>query len=107
MHIEDIRYIDTKSFKEQYINNENSIQKDENNEQGKTHDDKNQIEPLEEHTQRSRDRYSSYSTSMDFTEEENNKKNIFKLGNSDIWACKECIVKGDKWFMKQHRYQRL
>jgi hypothetical protein len=53
----------------------------------------------EEHTQRSRDHS---STSNNFIEEENNK-NIYKIGNSDTWACKECKCKGDKWFVKQHQ----
>jgi len=53
-----------------------------------------------EHTQRSRDH--SSSDSINYMEEEN-KKNMFRIGNSDIWACKECKVKDDKWFMKQHQ----
>jgi hypothetical protein len=27
---------------------------------------------------------------------------IYRLGHSDIWACKNCKQKGDKWFMKIH-----
>jgi hypothetical protein len=34
--------------------------------------------------------------------EEENKNNIYRLGNSDTWACKECKVKDDRHFMKQH-----
>jgi hypothetical protein len=29
-------------------------------------------------------------------------QNIYRLGNSDSWACKYCKLKGDKWFMGQH-----
>lgn len=29
--------------------------------------------------------------------------NIFRLGHSDIWACKNCALKDDIWFMEQHR----
>jgi hypothetical protein len=35
--------------------------------------------------------------------EQENNKNIYRLGNSDTWACKECKSKGDKWYMKQHQ----
>jgi hypothetical protein len=28
--------------------------------------------------------------------EQENNKNIYRLGNSDTWACKECKSKGDK-----------
>jgi len=27
--------------------------------------------------------------------EQENNKNIYRLGNSDTWACKECKSKGD------------
>jgi len=27
---------------------------------------------------------------------------IYRLGHSDRWACKNCSVKGDKWFMLTH-----
>ena len=39
--------------------------------------------------------------------EQENNKNIYRLGNSDTWACKECKSKGDKWFMKQHFCKRV
>jgi hypothetical protein len=29
-------------------------------------------------------------------------ESIYRLGHSDNWACKNCILKGDKWFMQQH-----
>jgi hypothetical protein len=35
--------------------------------------------------------------------EQENNKNIYRLGNSDTWACKESKSKGDKWYMKQHQ----
>ena len=41
-------------------------------------------------------------SSINYIEEEN-KKNIYRIGNSDTWACKECKIKDDKWFMKQHQ----
>ncbi len=27
---------------------------------------------------------------------------IYRLGHSDTFACKNCNLKGDKWFMRQH-----
>jgi hypothetical protein len=27
---------------------------------------------------------------------------IYRLGHSDTWACKDCNIKGDKWFMLTH-----
>jgi hypothetical protein len=27
---------------------------------------------------------------------------IYRLGHSDLFACKNCNVKGDKWFMMKH-----
>ena len=27
---------------------------------------------------------------------------IYRLGHSDLFACKSCKVKGDKWFMLTH-----
>jgi hypothetical protein len=38
---------------------------------------------------------------------EENKKNIYRLGNTDTWACKECKSKGDKHFKKQHQCKGL
>lgn len=29
--------------------------------------------------------------------------NIYRLGHSDTWACKNCSLKDDRWFMEQHR----
>jgi hypothetical protein len=29
-------------------------------------------------------------------------KSIFRLGHSDMWACKNCRQRGDKWFMQKH-----
>jgi hypothetical protein len=29
-------------------------------------------------------------------------KAIYRLGHSDLFACKNCNVKGDKWFMLEH-----
>ena len=105
IHIEDNRNNNTKTVNKQENNNWNSPQYDESNEEGDLLNNKNQVEPSDEHTQRSRDHsLSSYSTN--FIEEEN-KKNIYRLGNSDTWACKECKSKGDKWFMKQHFCKRV
>ena len=71
--------------------------------QKKNYRNENQVESSDEHTQHSRDH--SYS-SNNFIEEQN-KKNAFRIENSDTWGCKECKVKGDKWFMKQHRYKGI
>jgi hypothetical protein len=100
MCYEDNRNKNTDPFTEKINNNENSHQNDENNEQDKLSNDRNQIDTLEEHTQRSRDHQSD---SQNFIEEEN-KKNIYRLGNSDTGACKECMSRGDKWFMQQYKY---
>src|SRR5215207_5465939 len=27
---------------------------------------------------------------------------IYRLGHSDIWACKNCKQTGDKWYMQKH-----
>jgi hypothetical protein len=27
---------------------------------------------------------------------------IYRLGHSDRWACKDCNIRGDKWFMLTH-----
>jgi hypothetical protein len=27
---------------------------------------------------------------------------IYRLGSTDNWACKNCSMKGDTWFMKKH-----
>ena len=75
-------------------------QLEDNNEQEKPAIDKNQIKSLNVHLQRPHD--NSYtSSSINFNKE--NKDNIFRKGNSDTWACKECKVTGDKWFMQQHQ----
>jgi hypothetical protein len=29
-------------------------------------------------------------------------QNIDRLVHSDIWACNNCKLKGDKWYMRQH-----
>ena len=72
----------------------------DNNAQEKSAININQIESLDENFQRSHDN-SFTSISINFIEE--NKDNIFRKGNSDTWACKECKVTGDKWFMQQHQ----
>ncbi|HJT46889.1 MAG TPA: hypothetical protein VJ729_01815 [Nitrososphaeraceae archaeon] len=30
------------------------------------------------------------------------QESLYRLGHSDTWACKNCIQKGDTWFMQQH-----
>lgn len=32
----------------------------------------------------------------------NNLLGIYRLGHSDTFACQNCKIKGDKWFMKEH-----
>jgi DNA replicative helicase MCM subunit Mcm2 (Cdc46/Mcm family) len=29
-------------------------------------------------------------------------QNIYRIGHSDTWACHNCKIKGDKWYMRQH-----
>jgi hypothetical protein len=29
-------------------------------------------------------------------------KSIYRLGHSDTWACHNCKLRGDKWFMQKH-----
>ncbi len=30
------------------------------------------------------------------------KEFIYRIGNTDVWACKKCAVRDDKWFMQIH-----
>jgi hypothetical protein len=96
---EDIRNNAPISINKQEKNNENNHYNNGNSELENISNDENQLEPSDEHTQRSR---GHSSTSNNFIEAEN-KKNIYRIGNSDTWSCKECKIKGDKWFMKQHQ----
>ena len=34
-------------------------------------------------------------------------QNIYRLGHSDMWACTNCNLKGDKWYMQQHLCRRI
>jgi hypothetical protein len=98
MHGEDIRNNNPKSVNNQEENAKSNTQDNGNSEPENISIDKKHLTLSNAHTQRSRDHL---STSNNFMEEEN-KKNIYRLGNSDTWACKECKVKDDKHFMKQH-----
>jgi hypothetical protein len=31
-----------------------------------------------------------------------NKGSIYRIGYTDIWACRKCNLQGDKWYMRQH-----
>lgn len=31
-----------------------------------------------------------------------NKVDIYRIGNTDTFACNDCRLKGDKWFMREH-----
>jgi hypothetical protein len=79
---------------------ENQKQPEDNNKQEKSVINKNQIESLNEYLQHPHDGLSSSKT-INFIEE--NKKNIFRIGNTDRLECKECMDKGDKWYMLQHQ----
>ena len=35
-------------------------------------------------------------------EEEPFPNYIYRIGRTDIWACKNCKIKDDIWFMKKH-----
>ena len=37
-----------------------------------------------------------------FHRDPNRSNTIYRIGRSDNWACKNCRLKGDKWFMRQH-----
>lgn len=73
-------------------------QQEDNNEQEKYAINKNQIESLNEHLKHP---YDNNSETINFIEE--NKNNIFRIGRTDRWGCKECKVTGDKWFMQGHQ----
>lgn len=30
------------------------------------------------------------------------KQFIYRIGNTDVWACKKCAIRDDKWFMQVH-----
>ena len=45
---------------------------------------------------------SSSSTINDIDAEIIIPDTIYRLGRSDRWACNNCNVKGDKWFMLTH-----
>ena len=72
----------------------NSNNKNENRELENISNDKDKVDISNEYTQRSRD----HSYSINFIDEEN-KKNIFRIGRTDKCACKGCNFKGDKWYM--------
>ena len=97
MWYEDSRNKNTDQITIKTNNDENAQQNDENNEQNQLSNNKDQTELSYEHTQ-----HTQLSHSSDNSIEEENKKNIYRLGNSDTWACKECKIKGDRHFMKQH-----
>jgi hypothetical protein len=32
---------------------------------------------------------------------------IYRLGSTDNWACKNCKMRGDTWFMKKHLFKGI
>jgi hypothetical protein len=75
----DIRDNDTHSIIKQVNNNENGLQNDENDEEDELSNNKNQVEPSDEHTQHSR----VHSSDSDNFIEEENKKNIYRIGRTN------------------------
>jgi hypothetical protein len=57
----------------------------------------------DEQNHRPSDLSDTYDTVTDLQfNSEQESRNIFRLGRSDIWACERCRQKGDLHYMRQH-----
>jgi hypothetical protein len=86
-----------------YIHNnkETGIIKRNNN--NDDHDNNNQSLALLEPSHLSLSSPPLSEITQNITEDNTQKETIYRLGHSDTWACRNCKVRDDVWFMKIHR----
>ncbi len=100
MRPNDIRSINDEASHIEEINSEYSNSFDDKITSIEDNNKENQRVSSIEPSQRSRDHH-SYGYYQDII------NNIYRIGSTDVWGCKRCNSRCDKWFMQQHQCKGL